>query len=161
MWPVAASLRLKTVQKLGGEDLPVSNPVSRQMMSAITVSGLQGSMCLRHMMSISRRGSPAKVLAREYGLGSMDGFQFNMSVGYDLEGIKTEKIDRFIEGMKDASEAPIFAECRQWLLDNLDRFENLTKKEDVGESLQMCATALPFLPFTDVLHRKSSALPDI
>ena len=79
-----------------------------------------------------------KVLAREYGLGSMDGFQFNMSVGYDLEGIKTEKIDRFIEGMKDASEAPIFAECRQWLLDNLDRFENLTKEDVEGISPNVC-----------------------
>ena len=26
-----------------------------------------------------------------------------MSVGYDLAGIKSEKIDRFIEGLKDAS----------------------------------------------------------
>ena len=78
------------------------------------------------------------MLAREYGLGSMDGFQFNMSVGYDLEGIKTEKIDRFIEGMKDASEAPIFAECRQWLLDNLDRFENLTKEDVEGISPNVC-----------------------
>ncbi len=42
----------------------------------------------------------------------MDGFQFNMSVGYDLEGIKLHKVDRFIEGMKDASETPIFKECR-------------------------------------------------
>ena len=84
-------------------------------------------MCLRHMMSIS---SVVRLqgAGREYGLGSMDGFQFNMSVGYDLEGIKTEKIDRFIEGMKDASEAPIFAECRQWLLDNLDLTLKLTRK---------------------------------
>ncbi len=36
-----------------------------------------------------------KVLAKEYGLGSMDGFQFNMSVGYDLEGIKLEKVRPF------------------------------------------------------------------
>ena len=28
-----------------------------------------------------------------------------MSVGYDLEGIKTEKIDRYIEGMKDMTVA--------------------------------------------------------
>ena len=27
-------------------------------------------------------------MAKEYGLGSMDGFQFNISVGYDLAGIK-------------------------------------------------------------------------
>lgn len=43
------------------------------------------------------------LIAREYGLGSPDGFVFNMSVGYDLEGIKSPKVDAYIEGMKDAS----------------------------------------------------------
>ncbi|MBS1249178.1 MAG: putative oxidoreductase YgfK [Chloroflexi bacterium] len=38
-------------------------------------------------------------------------FVFNMSVGYDLEGIKSPKIDAFIEGLKDASETQIFQEC--------------------------------------------------
>ncbi|PID85655.1 MAG: putative selenate reductase subunit YgfK [Chloroflexi bacterium] len=38
-------------------------------------------------------------------------FIFNMSVGYDLEGIKSPKIDNFIEGLKDASETEIFQEC--------------------------------------------------
>jgi putative selenate reductase len=35
-------------------------------------------------------------------------FIFNMSVGYDLEGIKTEKMQRFIDGMIDASSHPLF-----------------------------------------------------
>ena len=34
-----------------------------------------------------------------------------MSVGYDLDGIRTEKIDNFIEGLKDAGKTPIFKEC--------------------------------------------------
>lgn len=82
------------------------------------------------------------MLAREYGLGSPDGFQFNMSVGYDLDGIKTEKIDRFIEGMKDASETAIFKECRQWLLDNLDRFEKVSREdvEAISPNVCNCAT---------------------
>jgi multidrug efflux pump len=42
-----------------------------------------------------------------------------MSVGYDLKGIQSEKIDRFIEGLKNASSLPIFAECREWALQNL------------------------------------------
>lgn len=44
------------------------------------------------------------------------GVIFNMSVGYDLEGIKTSKIDSFIEGLKDASTLPSFkahVECIQ------------------------------------------------
>ena len=34
-----------------------------------------------------------KLLAKEYGLGNPDAFVFNMSVGYDLKGIRSEKID--------------------------------------------------------------------
>ena len=82
-----------------------------------------------------------KVLAREFGLGSPEGFQFNMSVGYDLDGIKTEKIDRFIEGMKDASETAIFKECRQWLLDNLDRFEKVSREDVEAISPKVCNCA--------------------
>ena len=52
-----------------------------------------------------------KMLAKVYGLGDPNGFVFNMSVGYDLAGIKSEKIDHYIEGMKDASREPIWAEC--------------------------------------------------
>ena len=65
------------------------------------------------------------LIAREYGLGSPDGFVFNMSVGYDLEGIKSPKVDAYIEGMKDASGSAVWAECREWALANLDRFEHV------------------------------------
>ncbi|HJB54647.1 MAG TPA: putative selenate reductase subunit YgfK, partial [Candidatus Olsenella avistercoris] len=66
-----------------------------------------------------------KLLAREYGLGDPDGFVFNMSVGYSLEGIKSPKVDAYIEGMKDASGSDVWAECRDWALANLDRFQNV------------------------------------
>ena len=52
-----------------------------------------------------------RILAKELALGDPDGFVFNMSVGYDLAGIKTKKIDGFIEGMKDASGTDIWKEC--------------------------------------------------
>ncbi|MGB6371091.1 MAG: putative selenate reductase subunit YgfK, partial [Atribacterota bacterium] len=35
-------------------------------------------------------------------------FIFNMSVGYDLEGIKTPRMDSFINGLTDASGHPLF-----------------------------------------------------
>ncbi len=62
-------------------------------------------------------------------------------MGYDLEGIKLEKIDKFIEGMKDASETPVFKECRQWLLDNADLFEKVTKEDIEGISPEVCNCA--------------------
>ena len=69
------------------------------------------------------------VMAKEFGLGAQDGFQFNISVGYDLEGIKSEKINTFLDSMKDAADTDVFKECRQWLLDNVDRFEKFTKED--------------------------------
>ncbi len=66
-----------------------------------------------------------KLLTRAFGWGDPDGFIFNMSVGYDLAGIKSPKIDGFIEGLKDASSAPIWTECRRFALGNLDKLPNV------------------------------------
>ena len=66
-----------------------------------------------------------KLLARELGLGDPDGFVFNMSVGYDLAGIRSEKIDAYIEGMKDASASPVWNACMDWTLAHLDRFQKV------------------------------------
>lgn len=55
------------------------------------------------------------VLAKEFSLSECPDFIFNMSVGYTLEGISKNKVDRFIEGMKDASSQPAFQECRRVL----------------------------------------------
>lgn len=66
-----------------------------------------------------------KLLAREFGFGDPDGFVFNMSVGYDLEGIKTPKVDSFINGMKDASATPEFKEAIAWAHANVDRFRHV------------------------------------
>ncbi len=67
-----------------------------------------------------------KVIATEYGLGSPDGFQFNISVGYDLEGIKSPKVNTFIDGMINAEGTKIFAECKEWLKENISRFKHFT-----------------------------------
>lgn len=66
-----------------------------------------------------------KLLAKEFGFGDPNGFVFNMSVGYDYAGITTEKVDNYIEGMRDASKTETFKECKAWALANLDRFKNV------------------------------------
>jgi putative selenate reductase len=53
-----------------------------------------------------------------FDLGLSDGrrsFIFNMSVGYDLEGIKTDKMDFFLNSMIDASSHPKFHQYKQEL----------------------------------------------
>ena len=56
-----------------------------------------------------------KMFSKAYSLGDENGFMFNMSVGYDLEGIKSEKIDTFINTMKDASIHPRWEEYKEVL----------------------------------------------
>ena len=51
----------------------------------------------------------------EISRNSERGFIFNMSVGYDLKGIKSKKIDDFIENLKDASNNDFFRECHEIL----------------------------------------------
>ncbi len=47
-------------------------------------------------------------------------FVFNASIGYNLEGIRSEKIDRYIECMKDASGSPLFEEYSEVLSQSIE-----------------------------------------
>lgn len=58
-----------------------------------------------------------KMLSKLCGLGGPDGFVFNMSVGYDLAGIQSKKVDAFLQGLKDASQTPVFQDCRRVLME--------------------------------------------
>ena len=66
-----------------------------------------------------------KLISKEFGLGDPDAFVFNMSVGYDLAGIKSEKIDKYIEGMKNAESSAVWQECMDWATANASFFEHL------------------------------------
>ena len=121
---------LKTVQKIDGEDLPVNKPCIKADDECYNCEWSTELYVPQAFDEYVKAWFACKVLAKEMELGAADGFQFNMSVGYDLEGIKLPKVDNFIEGMKDASETSIFKECRQWLLDNIGRFEK-AEAEDV------------------------------
>ncbi len=80
-------------------------------------------------------------MAKEYGLGSMNGFQFNISVGYDLAGIKSEKVNCFIENMKNAENTAVFKECKETLLAHADEFKNVTKEDIENISPRICNSA--------------------
>ena len=53
--------------------------------------------------------------ALQLSANEQSGFLFNMSVGYDLEGIKTKKIDDFIEQLKNAEGNPLYNEYKEML----------------------------------------------
>ena len=53
-----------------------------------------------------------RILAKELELGDPDAFVFNMSVGYDLEGIKSPKVNSYIDEMLHAAGTKIYEECK-------------------------------------------------
>jgi len=129
---------LKTVQILDGEDLPVSKPCIRADDECYNCEWSTELYVPQARDEYIKAWFLLNIMAKEFGLGAMDGFQFNMSVGYDLEGIKSEKINSFIEAMKDASGTDIWAECRQYLLDHSDRFRKITAADIAAISPAIC-----------------------
>lgn len=68
-----------------------------------------------------------KLLAKEFGLGDPDGFVFNMSVGYDLAGIQSPKINAFIDGLIEAKDTDAFRDCVDWTRNHLSLFKNVSE----------------------------------
>jgi len=118
----ARFFELKTVQVLDGEDLPVSKPCILAKDEGYNVEWSTELYVPQALEEYIKGWFAIKLLSRELGLGDENGFIFNMSVGYDLVGIKTPKIDNFIEGLKNAENTNCFKQCRQWVLDNLTKF---------------------------------------
>jgi len=129
---------LKTVQILDGEDLPVSKPCILASDEGYNVEWSTELTVPDALNEYIKAWFCLHILAQELGLGSGTGFVFNMSVGYDLAGIQSPKIDTFINGLKDASGTSIWQECRNYLLDHLDLFSNTNREYVTGISPHIC-----------------------
>lgn len=104
---------LKTVQKMDGDELSkcVAKPCITAQDECYNCEWSTELYVPQAFDEYVKAWFAIKLIAKQYGLGDPDGFVFNMSVGYDLEGIKTKKIDDYIEGMKNAENTPIWKEC--------------------------------------------------
>lgn len=78
------------------------------------------------------------VLAKELGISDDVDFAYNMSVGYDLAGIKSDKVNNYIEGLRNASETAIFKECKEVLKNNIHLFNRFTEKDVDNISPKIC-----------------------
>jgi len=134
----ARFFELKTVQLLDGEDLPVSKPCILAADECYNVEWSTELYVPQAMDEYIKGWFALKLLSKEFGLGGGDGFVFNMSVGYDLEGIKTEKIDNFIEGLKNAEDTKPWKACKRWALENLSRFRHVDKDYVNSISPEVC-----------------------
>ena len=139
----ARFFELKTVQKMDGAELSacVNKPCiladdegyNCEWSTELTVPDAMGEYIKAWFI--------LHVIAKEFGLGAQDGFQFNISVGYDLAGIKGDKVNTFIDGMMEAKDTVIFQECRKWLLDNADKFQNFTREDIEAIPSNVCNSA--------------------
>jgi putative selenate reductase len=127
----ARFMELKTVQTIDGEQLrkAVAKPCIQaedegyncEWSTELTVSEAYEEY-VKAYFAIA-------VLGKELGLGTIDEVAFNISVGYDLEGVKGEKVKPFIDAMIDASSTPIFRECRAWVDEHLGQFPQFTRED--------------------------------
>ena len=118
---------VKTVQIMDGEELSkcVSKPCITAADECYNCEWSTELTVPQAFAEYVKAWFACKLLARELELGDPDGFVFNMSVGYDLKGIQSPKVDAYIEGMKDASNTEVWKECMDWALSNLDKFEKV------------------------------------
>ena len=103
----ARFFEVKTVQKMDGADLAACVPrpcilandegYNQEWSTELHRAAGHGRV---HQGVVRPEGAEPSV----YGFGDPDGFVFNMSVGYDLEGIKGEKVNTYIDGMMDANQ---------------------------------------------------------
>ena len=136
----ARFFELKTVQKMDGPDLSacIPKPCIVAEDEAYNCEWSTELYVPQAMEEYIKGWMLIHVIAKEFGLGSPDGFQFNMSCGYNLEGIKDKKIDDFIEGLKDARDTEVFKECRNWLLEHVDLFEHVTREDIEAIPAEIC-----------------------
>lgn len=136
----ARYFELKTVQVIDGDELPVSKPCifardegyNVEWSTELTVPEAMGEYIKAYFL--------LKLLSKELRLGDAAGFAFNMSVGYDLKGIQSPKIDSFIENMKNASKTAVWKECKRFLRKNLGLFKNVDAAFLGGISPKICSS---------------------
>ena len=122
---------LKTVQIMDGEELAacINRPCIKADDEGYNCEWSTELTVPQAMEEYIKAWFLLKVIAREFGLGDMNGFQFNVSVGYDLAGIQSPKVDTFLNSMKHAEDTAVFKHCKAYLLEHADWFEHVTTED--------------------------------
>ena len=113
----ARFFEVKTVQKMDGAELAACVPrpcilaadegYNQEWSTELTVQQAQDEYI--------KAWCALKIMSKVYGFGDPDGFVFNMSVGYDLDGIKGRKVNTYINNIMDAGKTAQFKECKKVL----------------------------------------------
>lgn len=125
----ARFFELKTVQIIDGKDLKVNKPCISVPDECYNIEWSTELTVQQAFEEYVKAYFLLKFMAVEFGLGSSGGFSFNMSVGYDLKGIKSAKVNSFINQMTNAENTAVYRECYSYLEKNLNRFEHFSRDD--------------------------------
>jgi len=127
----ARFMELKTVQTMDGEELrkcvarPCINTVDEgynvEWSTELTVSEAREEYVKAWFL--------CHIYAKEFDIDDTANVIFNMSVGYSYDGIKSEKIDSYIEGMRNAKNTETWKNCYDYIAANINLFKCFTKKD--------------------------------
>ncbi|MDR2403063.1 MAG: putative selenate reductase subunit YgfK [Spirochaetaceae bacterium] len=120
-------IELKTVQTMDGEELrrAIMRPCINAVDEGYNVEWSTELTVEEAFAEYVKAWFLCHVFIREFDL-SGSGIIFNMSVGYSFDGIRSGKIDAFIEGMKNAKNTAIWESCYRYLKDHAGSFERFT-----------------------------------
>jgi len=135
-------MELKTVQEMDGEELRacVPKPCINAQDECYNVEWSTELTVEEAFDEYLKAWFALHVLQAELELSAERDFAFNMSVGYDLEGIKLPKIDHYIESMKDASKTDVWKSCIAWLETHIDSFERFSRGDIAQISPHVCTS---------------------
>ncbi|MDR2953439.1 MAG: putative selenate reductase subunit YgfK, partial [Treponema sp.] len=127
----ARFIELKTVQTMDGEELRkcIARPCINAADEGYNVEWSTELTVPEAMDEYVKAWFLCCIFAKEFEIGRITDLIFNMSVGYSLEGIKSDKIDAFIEGLKDAGNTPIWKHCYDYIASNLSLFSHFSKED--------------------------------
>ncbi|QQS00480.1 MAG: putative selenate reductase subunit YgfK [Austwickia sp.] len=127
----ARFMELKTVQKMDGEEIrhAVAKPCIEATDEGYNCEWSTELTVPQAFDEYIKAYFAIAVFGKELGLGGVKDVAYNISVGYDLEGIKGAKVDTYLEGMKDASKTAIWQECYGWVQQRLGDFTHFTQAD--------------------------------
>ncbi|GAB77527.1 putative selenate reductase [Austwickia chelonae] len=127
----ARFMELKTVQRMDGEEIrhAVPKPCIDAQDEGYNCEWSTELTVPQAFEEYVRAYFAIAVLARECQLGSLEDIAFNISVGYDLDGIRSEKIDTYLNDIADASGTRAWQECHQWVEEHLPEFTYFTRDD--------------------------------
>jgi putative selenate reductase len=122
-------MELKTVQTLDGEELrkALSRPSINAAREGYNIEWSTELTVPEALEEYIKAWFLCHIFAVEFNICEKADVIFTMNAGYSLDGIKSEKIDFFIEGMKNAQNTSIWQKCYGQIEACLSSFAGFTQ----------------------------------